>query len=105
MTIGTQLSKTDHGARRGRVAVTDRIILTERGEALFPILIAMQQWGDCWVYGNDSVPVELVDKRTGETLAPLTVSNASGEVVSHLDIGTREACEPANERAANEGRR
>ncbi|WP_339744622.1 helix-turn-helix domain-containing protein [uncultured Maricaulis sp.] len=80
-------------------------ILTERGEALFPILIAMQQWGDCWVYGNNDMPVELVDTRTGERLAPLTVSNESGELVSHHDIGAREPCEPANERAANEGRR
>ena len=65
-------------------------VLTERGEALFPILIAMQQWGDKWIYGQDSVPVELYDARTGEDLAPLSVANESGESVSHHDIGARD---------------
>ncbi|MHA6289568.1 winged helix-turn-helix transcriptional regulator [Maricaulis sp. CAU 1757] len=68
-------------------------VLTERGEALFPILMAMQQWGDKWVYGEDDRPIELIDARTGEELAPVTVANESGEPVSHKDIAAREAAE------------
>ena len=64
-------------------------VLTERGEALFPILIAMQQWGDRWIYGEDQRPVELIDTRTGECLAPIQVANASGKPVSHHFIGAR----------------
>ena len=65
-------------------------VLTERGEALFPILMAMQQWGDKWVYGDEDAPEELYDTRTGEQLAPIQVANQSGEEVTHRDIATRE---------------
>jgi len=64
-------------------------VLTERGEALLPILIAMQQWGDKWIYGDKPRPVELIDVRSGENLAPLTVCNESGEALTHHDIGPR----------------
>lgn len=80
-------------------------ILTERGEALFPILIAMQQWGDQWVYGEDEKPLELVDVRTGEKLAPLSVSNESGAPVSLHDVGPRVDSDCAARRAANGGDR
>ena len=63
--------------------------LTERGEALFPILIAMQQWGDRWIYGEAPPPVVLVDTRNGETLALLQVANRSGDCVSHYHIAPR----------------
>lgn len=65
-------------------------VLTERGEALFPILMAMQQWGDKWVYGDTEAPVELFDVRTGEQLAPIQVANESGEEVTHRDLGSRD---------------
>ncbi|WP_300542260.1 helix-turn-helix domain-containing protein [Maricaulis sp.] len=65
-------------------------VLTERGEALFPILMAMQQWGDRWIYGESKAPVELFDVRTGEQLAPIQVANESGAQVTHRDIGSRE---------------
>tara|TARA_R110002072_G_scaffold41292_3_gene116176 strand:- start:2138 stop:2620 length:483 start_codon:yes stop_codon:yes gene_type:complete len=64
-------------------------ILTRRGEALLPILIAMQQWGDEWVYNEHDRPVELIDVRTGEKLAPLAVANESGAPLTHRDIGSK----------------
>ncbi|WP_203292486.1 winged helix-turn-helix transcriptional regulator [Maricaulis parjimensis] len=65
-------------------------VLTERGEALFPILMAMQQWGDKWIYGDGDVPIEVFDNRTGETLAPIQVANESGQEVTHRELGSRE---------------
>ncbi|WP_417483920.1 winged helix-turn-helix transcriptional regulator [Maricaulis salignorans] len=77
-------------------------ILTKRGEALLPILIAMQQWGDEWVYNDANRPVELIDIRTGEKIAPLSVANESGAAVTHHDIGSVPECAAATEyRAAN----
>ena len=77
-------------------------ILTRRGEALLPILIAMQQWGDQWVYGEGNRPVELIDTRTGEKIAPLAVANESGGAVTHHDIGSVPECAAVTEyRAAN----
>jgi len=64
-------------------------VLTQRGEALFPILIAMQQWGDQWIYGEDEKPVELYDTRNGQLLNPISVANESGDEVTHHFIGSR----------------
>jgi len=65
-------------------------VLTERGEALFPILMAMQQWGDKWIYGEAGAPVEMYDTRTGDPLAPIQVANHRGEEVTHRDVATRD---------------
>lgn len=70
-------------------------ILTERGEALFPVLVAMQQWGDRWIYDQQDRPFILVDTRTGERLAPLAVSNESGDPVTHHHVEPRPASEDA----------
>jgi len=61
-------------------------ILTERGEELFPIIMAMQQWGDKWIYDEQSAPSIVCDTRSGETLAPISVANESGKPVTHRDI-------------------
>lgn len=65
-------------------------VLTDRGEALFPILIAMQQWGDQWIYGREKQPVVLYDTRNGEELTPVSVANESGDEVTHHFVGTRD---------------
>ena len=64
-------------------------ILTTRGEGLFPILMAMQQWGDEWVYGREQMPVVLYDTRTGEELAPIQVANGRGDQVTHKDVAIK----------------
>lgn len=64
-------------------------VLTERGEGLFPILMAMQQWGDRWIYGQEEAPVVLYDTRTGEELAPIAVANESGESVTHHHVAIK----------------
>ncbi|MDG1417955.1 MAG: helix-turn-helix domain-containing protein [Maricaulis sp.] len=65
-------------------------ILTERGEELFPVLMAMQQWGDKWIYGEAEAPIVVIDTDTGEALAPIKVVNESGTVLTHRDV-TRKA--------------
>jgi len=65
-------------------------VLTARGEALFPILIAMQQWGDRWIYENESLPCVIYDKRNGQEISPVAVANQSGDEVTHHFLGTRE---------------
>ena len=64
-------------------------VLTERGEELFPILMAMQQWGDKWIFGQDEMPSVVYDARNGENLAPIQVANESGDAVSHRDVTTK----------------
>ena len=64
-------------------------VLTQRGEALFPILIAMQQWGDQWIYGQENKPAEIYDTRNGQAISAMAVANESGDEVTHHFIGSR----------------
>jgi DNA-binding HxlR family transcriptional regulator len=43
--------------------------LTEKGLDLFPIVVALMQWGDRWSAGADGPPVELSHRDCGDRLA------------------------------------
>ena len=51
--------------------------LTEKGRALFPVLITMMEWGSRWVLA-DEPGARLVDAETGRPVKPLLVDAASG---------------------------
>jgi DNA-binding HxlR family transcriptional regulator len=51
--------------------------LTEKGRALFPVLITMMEWGNRWVLA-DEPGARLVDAETGRPVKPLLVDAASG---------------------------
>ena len=56
--------------------------LTEKGRALFPVMIAMMQWGDTWIYGAGHEPVCVVDKDSGMPVRPVTVLSEKGHPLS-----------------------
>jgi DNA-binding HxlR family transcriptional regulator len=60
--------------------------LTEKGEALYPVLVALWQWGDRWLVPEAKVPTRLVVDATGEQIAPLAVRGKSGEPLSFRDV-------------------
>ncbi len=45
--------------------------LTPKGEGLFPVIVALQQWGDDWLSGPAGPPILLVENETGQALAPV----------------------------------
>jgi DNA-binding HxlR family transcriptional regulator len=66
-----------------------RYLLTEKGADLFPVLVALMQWGDRWVDG-DGGPVELRHRDCGEPVA-LELRCAAGHEVTpgELDLARR----------------
>ena len=60
--------------------------LTVRGRALFPVVVALTQWGDCYLHNEEGAPVRLFDKRTGAAVDRIDVRSA-GEAVKLSDIG------------------
>ena len=66
--------------------------LTPSGKDLAPVLIALAQWGDRWVYGGQS-PVRFVNRHTGAPLATLELRDAEGHRLELRDVGLR-AVEP-----------
>ena len=61
-------------------------LLTEKGRALLPVLIALRQWGERWVSGTPGNPV-LVDRETRLPVAPICVRTCDGRPLdlSELD--------------------
>lgn len=56
-------------------------VLTEKGKALWPVLVAIRQWGDEWVVGAGNEAVRLVHTSCGEhTTAVLTCDHCGEEL-------------------------
>ena len=60
--------------------------LTEKGEALLPVLTALREWSDDWVFGRGHEPAIVRDRRTGKRVPKLRVTDAEGRPLSRRDI-------------------
>lgn len=60
--------------------------LTEMGEGLLPVLVAIVQWGDRWLQTPDSIPLRVIERATGEELAPIRLRNAAGKELSRREL-------------------
>ncbi len=62
-------------------------LLTPKGEALYPVLVALLQWGDRWA--NDRVeggPIQLVENRSGKPVTLMGPRSEDGPVLGFRDI-------------------
>ena len=62
--------------------------LTEKGEALLPVLTALRDWSDEWVYGKGQEPVIVKDRRTNRRIPKLRVTDAEGRPLSRRYLRT-----------------
>jgi DNA-binding HxlR family transcriptional regulator len=60
--------------------------LAEKGEALLPVLTALREWSDDWVFGRGNEPVIAQDRRTGRRIPKLRVTDADGNSLSRRDL-------------------
>jgi DNA-binding HxlR family transcriptional regulator len=60
--------------------------LTEKGEALLPVLIAMRQWGERFLFGPGESHSELVNARTGRPLDRMLVKDIDREECGVEDL-------------------
>lgn len=60
--------------------------LTEKGEALLPVLTALREWSDDWVFGRGHEPAIVRDRRTGKRIPKLRVTDADGRPLTRRDI-------------------
>lgn len=59
-------------------------VLTKKGADLFPVLVALQQWGDRWA--SSKPPVVLRHEGCGKITRPHLVCSACGERIRVTDI-------------------
>ena len=70
--------------------------LTEKGRDLFPVVVALRQWGDKWNPAPDGQPLDLRDRESGQPIQAVTVQNAKGEPLSIRDVLVAEDLEKAS---------
>ena len=62
--------------------------LTAKGEGLLPVLTALRDWSDEWVFGKGAEPVIVKDRRTNRRIPKLRVTDADGTPVSRRELRT-----------------
>jgi DNA-binding HxlR family transcriptional regulator len=61
--------------------------LTEKGEALLPVLVAMRQWGERFLFAPGEPHPELIDRRSGKVLEQMRVKDIDGQECGVADVG------------------
>ena len=61
-------------------------ILTDKGKALFPVIVALGQWGDQWIFGKGKEPIVVVDLQNKKPIKNVTVESKDGRELSISDI-------------------
>lgn len=60
--------------------------LTRQGRELFPVLLALTQWGDKWVSGAGNEPVRIVDAENGAPVQGIGVVSRDGRYLEAEDV-------------------
>lgn len=61
-------------------------ILTDKGREMMPLLVALTQWGDKWVFGEANQPLVFLDREQSKPIASVQVFSVSGKVLQPRDI-------------------
>ena len=59
--------------------------LTQKGRELFPVVVALRQWGESHLFSRGEKRLQALDKRTGKP-PRLEVQNAKGEILTADDL-------------------
>ncbi|HEA52558.1 winged helix-turn-helix transcriptional regulator [Marinobacter antarcticus] len=60
--------------------------LTGKGRDLFPVVIALRQWGDKWNPAPDDAGLNLRDRATGQPIQAVQVHNTKGDPITVRDV-------------------
>ena len=64
-------------------------VLTPKGESLFPILVALRQWGEQHLYQRGERHSQLLDNRTGKPVPLMRLQGADGALLAPADTRVR----------------
>ncbi len=61
-------------------------LLTTKGKELMPLLIALTQWGDKWIYGEGNEPIVFRDRESGQPISHIHVHATDGRELRPREI-------------------
>lgn len=64
-------------------------VLTPRGRSVFPIVVAMRQWGERYMFKVGETHSILLDNQRAQTVLPLQVRSAQGQILEPNDCHRR----------------
>jgi len=80
----------DHGVLERRCYEEARgrydYLLTEKGKALWPVLVTIRQWGDQWIAGAGHEPLTMVHTHCGEHTHGVLTCDHCGERLDRRDL-------------------
>ncbi|XUW91218.1 helix-turn-helix transcriptional regulator [Burkholderia sp. M6-3] len=60
-------------------------ILTPKGEALFPVIVTLRQWGEGNLFGRGEKRSQLIDRASGRPVPKVTLRSADGGALAPAD--------------------
>lgn len=57
-------------------------MLTPRGESLFPVVVALRQWGEAHLFAPGERHSQLIDRRTGKPIPRMAPAAANGTLLA-----------------------
>ncbi|EPG66889.1 transcriptional regulator [Leptospira wolffii] len=60
--------------------------LTEKGKGIFPILVAIRQWGEKFLFQDDPIDQALVEKKSGKKIKTIQVQSQAGKNLRPEDV-------------------
>ena len=89
--LADRLRKLEGAGVLRREAYQDRPVrheyrLTERGKALYPMLVSLIDWANAHVPIEGSPSVTLVSRSAGTPIAPMLVDRVTGEETTHRSV-------------------
>lgn len=61
-------------------------VLTEKGRGLFPVLVALRQWGQQYFFKPDEARPVLIDRETGQPVPILALHAPDGRLLGPEDV-------------------
>jgi DNA-binding HxlR family transcriptional regulator len=71
-------------------------VLTERGRDLFPILVAVMEWGNKWL-ADSGPPTELIHQECGQVVKPVFICSACGQEITRRNVRARRSSDNSME--------
>lgn len=66
-------------------------VLTEKGLGLFPVLVALRQWGEDYFFKPAETHVTLVDRKDGHPVKRLELRSGDGRLLGPADTAIKSA--------------
>jgi len=84
--VNAGILETQPGSNGGAYQV---YVLTAQGKSLFPVVVALRQWGERYLFEQDEPHSELVEKITGKPVRFMTPHTEDGHLLSPDDTEVR----------------